>query len=121
MKGYRNGYEPRRLKTEEGELEIAAPQLRGTEGTYHSELLKNLEPLSSNLKRLVVESYVRGLSTRDIDETFRTLDGKRLISKDGVSEITEELSKEYERFFKRDLSGYDVVYLFVDRFMRVFG
>lgn len=114
VKGYRNGYEPGRLKTAEGVLEIAAPQLRGTEETYRSELLKNLGPISSNLKRLVVEAYARGLSTRDIDETFRTLEGKRLISKDGVSEITEELSKEYERFCKRDLSGYDVVYLFVD-------
>jgi transposase-like protein len=114
VKGYRNGYEPKRLKTAEGELEVAAPQLRDTEGTYRSEFLRNVGPLSSNLERLVIESYVRGLSTRDVEEMFRTLDGKRLISKDGVSEITEELSKEYERFCNRDLSGYDVVYLFVD-------
>jgi len=37
-----------------------------------------------------------------------------LISKDGVSQITEALSEEYARFCSRDLSGYDVVYLFVD-------
>ena len=35
-------------------------------------------------------------------------------SKDAVSELTEELWEEYQRFSERDLSGYDVVYLFAD-------
>jgi transposase-like protein len=59
--------------------------------------------------------YARGLSTRDIEETLRDREtGKLLLSKDAVSELTEELWEEYERFCERDLSGYDVVYLFVD-------
>ena len=31
-----------------------------------------------------------------------------------MSELTEELWQEYKRFCQRDLSGFDVVYLFVD-------
>jgi len=33
------------------------------------------------------------------------------LSKDGVSELTEEFWEEYERFCERDLSGYDLVKL----------
>lgn len=114
-KGYRNGYEPKRVKTAEGEVVLEAPQLRDTEQTYRSEFLRSIEGLSPQLKRLAIEMYVRGLSTRDIEEALKDPEtGKLLLSKDGVSELTEELWEEYRRFCERDLSGYDVVYLFAD-------
>ena len=113
--GHRNGYEPKRLKTAEGAIRIEAPQLRGTEQTYRSEFLQRVEKLSPQLKRMAVEMYVRGLSTRDIEEVLRDPEtGTLLLSKDGVSELSEELWEEYERFCERDLSGFDVVYVFVD-------
>jgi len=94
---------------------LDAPQLRGTEESYHSEFLRRIDALSPQLKRLVVEMYARGLSTRDIEEALKDAEtGKVLVSKDGVSELTEELWEEYQRFSERDLSGYDVVYLFAD-------
>jgi putative transposase len=90
--GYRNGYETKRLKTAEGEIELAAPQLRDTEECYRSGFLGRIDSLSPQLKQLVVEMYVRGLSARDIEEALRDREtGKLLISKDGVSELTEEL------------------------------
>ena len=114
-KGHRNGYEPKRLKTAEGEVMLEAPQLRNTEESYRSEFLSKIDTLSPQLKRLVVEMYARGLSTRDIEEALKDAEtGKLLVSKDGVSELTEELWEEYQRFSERDLSGYDVVYLFAD-------
>ena len=112
--GYRNGYEPKTLKTAEGKVTIDVPQLRNTEQTYRSSLLQRLTTTTAELERLAVEMYVRGLSTRDIEATLKDADGNHLISKDGVSQITESLSDEYDRFCQRDLSGYDVVYLFVD-------
>jgi transposase-like protein len=113
--GHRNGYESKRLKTAEGAIRIEAPQLRGTEQTYRSEFMKRVERLSPQLRRMAVEMYVRGLSTRDIEEVLRDPEtGSSLLSKDGVSELTEELWEEYEGFCERDLSGYDVLYLFVD-------
>jgi transposase-like protein len=114
-KGYRNGYEPKRVRTAEGEVMVDVPQLRATEECYRSEFLNKVDLLSPQLKRLAVEMYARGLSTRDIEEVLRdNSSGKSLLSKDGVSELTEELWEEYERFCERDLSGYDVVYLFAD-------
>lgn len=91
-KGYRNGYEPKRVKTAEGEIRVDAPQLRETEESYRSEFLSKIDSLSPQLRRLVVEMYARGLSTRDIEEALRdTSSGEILLSKDGVSELTEEL------------------------------
>jgi putative transposase len=112
--GYRNGYEPKTLKTAEGKIKIDVPQLRNTAQTYRSSLLKRFGTNTSELERLAIEMYVRGLSTRDIEDTLKDANGKKLISKDGVSQITESLSDEYDRFCQRDFSGYDVVYLFVD-------
>jgi transposase-like protein len=37
-----------------------------------------------------------------------------LLSKSSVSQVTEVLWEQYEAFTKRDLSGFDVVYLFAD-------
>jgi len=114
-RGHRNGYEGKSLKTAEGKMRLEVPQVRGSEETYRSEFLKNLDGLTPGLRRLAVEMYARGLSTRDIEETLRDREtGKLLLSKDAVSELTEELWEEYERFCERDLSGFDVVYLFVD-------
>jgi putative transposase len=90
-RGYRNGYEPKSLKTAEGKLHLEVPQVRGSEQTYRSDFLKNLDDLSPGLRCLAVEMYARGLSTRDIEETLRDREtGKLLLSKDAVSELTEE-------------------------------
>ena len=112
--GYRNGYENKPLKTAEGKINIEVPQLQDTAETYRSGLLSQMKTISPELERLAIEMYVRGLSTRDIEDALKDKDGRRLLSKDSVSEITESLSEEYERFISRDLSGYDVVYLFID-------
>lgn len=113
-KGHRNGYEKRKIKTAEGRLYIDAPQLRNTESPYQSRFLKQHKSISPELERIAIEMYARGLSTRDIEDTLKDEDGNIVISKTGVSEITESLSKEYERFINRDLSDYDIIYLFFD-------
>ena len=113
-RGYRNGYEKKKLKTAEGLMEIESPQVRDCEGTYRSKLLSELNFISSELKRLALESYVRGLSTRDIEDAFKDDQGVLLLSKDKVSKLSESLWEEYNAFQERDLSSYDVVYLFVD-------
>ena len=37
-----------------------------------------------------------------------------MLSRSVTSRLTEELYAEYERWARKDLSGYDVVYLFAD-------
>ena len=93
-RGYRNGYESKKLRTAEGKVEVEAPQLRDTEETYRSAILEQMGRQSKELERLVMEMYVRGLSTRDIEDTLRDRTSKLMISRTGVSRITEVFSEE---------------------------
>jgi putative transposase len=116
--GYRNGFKARTLRTGEGAIELEVPQVRGLEdGPYRSAIWQGLGKRSVSLQKLATEMYARGLSTRDIEDLLKTLsdDGQTiLLSRSAVSDVTEALWQEYESFTKRDLSGFDVVYLFAD-------
>ena len=112
--GYRNGYRTGKVKTAEGAVEYAAPQVRDTSEPFISSVRAALAGRTRELERLAVELYARGLSTRDIEDAFTDETGRRLLSRAAVSEITERLWAEYEDFCKRDLSEHAVVYLFVD-------
>lgn len=114
LTGYRNGYETGRLKTAEGAIAVERPQVRDTEEPFKSRLWQLLKNRTPALENLVIESYVRGLSTRDVEDLFIDDEGRSLISKDGVSELTDQLWDDYQTFCQRDLSAYDVEYLFVD-------
>jgi hypothetical protein len=56
----------------------------------------------------------RGLSVRDIEDAFKDESGRLLLSKTAVSELGERLWEDYQAFARRDLSEYEIVYLFVD-------
>jgi putative transposase len=115
VRGYRNGYKPGQVRSAEGEIGFAVPQVRGSEQPYHSKLLDFLRGNSDVLEYLVTQMYSRGLSTRDVEEAFRDpYSGELLLSRTAVSEITDSLWEDYQHFCQRDLSGFVVEYLFVD-------
>lgn len=112
--GYRNGYKDRVLKTAEGAVKVGLPQARNTAAPYRSKLWEFLRGRSDMLETLVVEMYARGMSMRDIEDAFTDDDGVCLLSKSQASELTDSLKAEYRAFTRRDLSVFDVVYLFID-------
>jgi len=112
--GYRNGYEAGTLKTAEGVLRVQVPQIRGREEPYRSPLWSQVASTSDVLKRLIVEMYAGGMSQRDIEDGLEKALGHFVLSKSTVSELTDTLTQEYEAFRSRDLSGYEVAYLFMD-------
>lgn len=69
---------------------------------------------SDILGRMVTEMYVRGLSTRDVENMFIQTLGQRLLSRSSVSRITRCLQKDFDIWRRRDLSGLKVLYLFLD-------
>ena len=113
-KGYRNGYYDRRIKSSEGTVNVRVPRVRDTEEEFSSSILQHVKSLEKKIEKLTVEMYVRGLSTRDIEDTFVDESGKTFLSRSVVSGLTETLNEEYQLFCERDLSSYDIVYLFVD-------
>ncbi len=120
--GYRNGHKDRSLLTGEGRIDVRVPQVRdyavdGRAQPYRSAIWAGLGRRSVCLETLVAEMYARGCSTRDIEDLLKEIseDGQTpLLSKSSVSQVTEVLWEQFEAFTKRDLSGFDVVYLFAD-------
>lgn len=112
--GYRNGLRKGRLKTAEGLIEYAAPQVVGRDEPFRSELRGHLKGHTEALESLAIEMLARGLSVRDIEDAFRDESGRLLLSKTAVSELGERLWADYQDFATRDLGEYDIAYLFVD-------
>jgi len=112
--GYRNGYEPKNLKSPVGLLGLALPQTRQTAQPFRSRLVNRLGTDGAALHRLVTGMYVRGLSTRDVEGLFQDTFGQRIVSKSGVSQITAQLGESFRQWRERDLSQFKVVYLFLD-------
>lgn len=112
--GYRNGVRPGRLKTAEGMIDYSAPQIAGRDEPFRSEIRDHLKGRTQALEDLAVELLARGLSVRDIEDAFKDESGRLLLSRTAVSELGERLWADYQEFVSRDLSEYDIAYLFVD-------
>jgi transposase-like protein len=113
-RGYRNGHRTGRLKTAEGAIEFSAPQVAGRDEPFRSAIREHARGRSEALEDLAVEMLARGLSVRDIEDAFRADDGRLLLSRTAVSELGEQLWRDYQEFARRDLGEHEIVYLFVD-------
>lgn len=113
-RGYRNGYQPAKVNTAEGQVSFRVPQVRGADEPFRPKILDFILGNSEVLEHLVVEMYARGLSTRDVEDCFRDETGQSMISRTAVSEITDQLWEDFQQFCSRDLSGFEVQYLFLD-------
>jgi putative transposase len=112
--GHRNGYRRGKLDTAEGQIEYAVPQVRGTVAPFRSAIREVLGSRTEELERLAIEMYARGLSVRDIEAAFSDANGKSLLSKSAVSQVSERLWADYQAFAGRDLSEHRLLYLFLD-------
>lgn len=113
-RGYRNGYEPKRIQTAEGTVVLKMPQVRDTLEAFESVWLKTLVGRSDKLAALIPQLYIKGLSTRDIEaalEQTLQVDG---VSKSTVSELCGQLKKDFAHWQERDLSEHKILYLFCD-------
>src|SRR5213594_4589141 len=112
--GWRNGYEPKQVQSEAGPLELAVPQLRGTEEPFRPSMADRLQTRTADLESLVRGMYVRGLSTQDVSALYADTFGGGRMSKSTVSRVTQQLNQDFDTWRRRDLSGLRVVYLFLD-------
>lgn len=113
-RGYRNGYRRSRVKSAEGAIEFAVPQLADMAQPFRSKIREVIRGRTEELERLAVEMYARGLSVRDIEAAFTDEAGRCLLSRTAASELTERLWADYQAFASRDLGEFKLLYLFVD-------
>jgi transposase-like protein len=113
-RGYRNGYRTDRVKSAEGVIEFAVPQVSDTAEPFRSHIRQVIRGRTEELERLAVEMYARGLSVRDIEAAFTDETGRCVLTKTAASELSERLWTDYQAFAGRDLAEFKVLYLFVD-------
>lgn len=112
--GWRNGYEAKQVQSEAGLLELAVPQLRGTDEPFRPNMVERLGSRTPDLEALVRGMYIRGLSTQDVGALYGETFGETRLSKSTVSRITQRLNQDFDTWRRRDLSELAVVYLFLD-------
>src|SRR5690625_1000190 len=80
-RGYRNGYTPVNFKTTQGPITVQRPRIRDNEEPFQSAVLSRIQRLEERLVTLVTEIYVRGIPTRDVDQTLVTRQGEPVLSR----------------------------------------
>jgi transposase-like protein len=107
---HRNGNRTRSWDTRVGTVELRVPKI--VPGSYFPTLLEPRRRAERALAAVVQEAYVKGISTRKVDDLVRSL-GMDGISKSQVSRICSELDTEVEAFRTRPIEG-DHPYVWVD-------
>src|SRR6476660_9570674 len=113
--GSRNGYREVTVKTTAGPVTLARPKLRGTTEAFASRLFGSHVTKTNALETLVIASFVRGLSVRDVEAALaEALGDQAAISKSTVSSVCGQLKDEYENWARRRLDEVTLDYLFLD-------
>ena len=105
----RNGYGTKKLKSGHGVIEIETPRDRN--GTFEPQFVAKNQTRLSHFDDKILTLYAKGMSTRDIVETFRELYGTD-ISPSLVSKVTEAVLDKVIEWQSRPLDAvYPILYL----------
>jgi putative transposase len=112
---HRNGYEPRKLRTTSGTVKLERPRVRDASKLgFESRVLGKGVTRTYALESLVIGSFLRGLSTRDVEAVLEDTFEEPVSSRSTVSRILEDTRERYRRWCARRLDEHDLVYLFLD-------
>ena len=114
---YRNGHKERQLKTTLGELNLLRPYARS--GRFETKLFENYSRIDKALASIIVEGYLKGISTRKVEGVLSELDIE--LSHTTVSNLSYELDELITEFRTSPLKKY-YPYLYVDAlYLKVFN
>ncbi|MBT2273353.1 IS256 family transposase [Rhodococcus qingshengii] len=109
---YRNGTRPKTVATTSGDVEVQIPKLRS--GSFFPSLLERRRRIDQALYAVIMEAYVHGVSTRNVDDLVTALGVDSGISKSQVSRICAGLDTEIARFRERTLTHTTFPYIFLE-------
>jgi putative transposase len=110
--GYRNGYRPRSLATQAGDIDLLIPKLRS--GGFLPSILEPRRRVDQALYAVVMEAYIGGVSTRKVDDLVAALGVQSGISKSQVSRICQDIDVQVQAFLNRPLQESGYAYLYLD-------
>src|SRR2546428_3382163 len=112
---HRNGYERVTVKTTAGPLELERPRVRNASALgFASEIVGKGVTRTHALEALIVCSFLRGLSVRDIEAALEETFEAPVVSESTVSRICADTRERYRAWCGRRLAEHDPVYLFLD-------
>jgi putative transposase len=112
---HRNGHESKTVKTTSGSMDLERPRVRDASKLgFESRVLGRGVARTHALESLVISSFLRGLSTRDVEAALEEVFEEPIASKSTVSRICEDTRERYRRWCRRRLEQHDIVYLFLD-------
>jgi len=103
------------VKTTSGPVELERPRVRDASKLgFESRILGKHVTRTYALESLVISSFLRGLSTRDVEAVLEDTFDQPVSSRSTVSRILQDTRERYRRWCKRRLDEHDLVYLFLD-------
>ncbi len=113
---YRHGFaEPSTVRTTSGPAVIERPRVRDASRVgFESELLGKGVARTHALEALIICSFLRGLSVRDVEAALEECFGEQVIGKSTVARVCKDTAVRYSAWCERDLSEHDLVYLYLD-------
>ncbi|WP_458691251.1 IS256 family transposase [Nocardia tengchongensis] len=109
---HRNGHRPKTIATTSGDVELQIPKLRS--GSFFPSLLERRRRIDQALHAVIMEAWVHGVSTRNVDDLVTALGVSSGVSKSEVSRICAGLDAEISRFRERSLSHTSFPYVWLD-------
>jgi putative transposase len=105
----RNGTTSKRLKTDDGEIEIDVP--RDRQSTFEPQIVKKSQVRLTGFDDKVLSLYARGMSTREIQGHLYELYGTE-VSPELISKVTDAVLEDVQQWRKRPLAAvWPIVYL----------
>jgi putative transposase len=112
---HRNGHESKTVKTTSGSMNLERPRVRNASKLgFESRVLGKGVTRTHALESLVISSFLRGLSTRDVEAALEEVFEEPIASKSTVSRICEDTRERYRQWCQRRLEQHDIVYCFLD-------
>ena len=110
-KAYRAGHYERDLTVKAGTVTLRVPKLKGA--LFESAVIDRYRRREESVEEALIDMYLAGVSTRQVDDISRLLWGERMPSQT----LSDKLKKVYEdidRWRNRPLADRSYPYLFVD-------
>ena len=92
--GYANGFKPRTFQTGVGALNLAVPQVRGSQDPFRTSLLEKGSRSDKALKSAIATMYIEGVSTRRVTKIMEQMCGFE-VSSGQVSNLNKQLDEEF--------------------------
>jgi len=106
----RNGFSQKRLKTEEGELDIKTP--RDRDSSFEPKIIPKGKTRLEGFEDNILALYSRGMTTRDIQSAIKDLYHGAEISHSVISNVTDAVIDEVKTWQTRPLeSTYPILFL----------